>query len=304
MLQKISLLLMTLTSIACSQAPKATAPQYTIDWVTRYEKIFNEHLSHLKDQPDLTYLEIGVFEGRSLIWMLENILTHKSSRAIGVDLFIGPTYEITKKNLRATGLMSKTTLLKGYSDEILKGLPKSTKLDLIYIDGSHLAKDVILDGFLSFQFLKEGGILIFDDYKLGTWEDPMSWHAEGGLTPRLAVNTFITAHADSLDILHKDDLVILKRKPNPCLSRPIESWRAGNVFNLCTVLKNKIYVWSQKTFYDHNWKNPIKIGQREHKVMEPYLNSREPGEVKFTPDPKLLKNKEFLELIQKVGLEI
>ena len=46
-------------------------------------------LKDFKDKPNLRYLEIGVFEGRSLLWMLENILTHPSSAATAIDMFPG-----------------------------------------------------------------------------------------------------------------------------------------------------------------------------------------------------------------------
>jgi predicted O-methyltransferase YrrM len=36
--------------------------------------------------------------------------------------------------------------------------------DLIYVDASHYAVDVLTDAVLSFKLLKAGGILIFDDY--------------------------------------------------------------------------------------------------------------------------------------------
>lgn len=36
--------------------------------------------------------------------------------------------------------------------------------DLIYIDGSHRAADVLIDAVMSFQLLRIGGMMIFDDY--------------------------------------------------------------------------------------------------------------------------------------------
>ena len=38
------------------------------------------------------------------------------------------------------------------------------KFDLIYIDGSHYAKDVYEDAINSFKILNKGGFLIFDDF--------------------------------------------------------------------------------------------------------------------------------------------
>ena len=39
-----------------------------------------------------------------------------------------------------------------------------TPFDLIYIDGSHTAADVLTDAVLAFQLLRVGGVMIFDDY--------------------------------------------------------------------------------------------------------------------------------------------
>ena len=36
--------------------------------------------------------------------------------------------------------------------------------DLIYIDGSHFFNDVLIDAIKSFELLKKGGIIIFDDF--------------------------------------------------------------------------------------------------------------------------------------------
>ncbi len=44
---------------------------------------------------------------------------------------------------------------------------KRNKFDFIYVDASHKAIDVLHDGVMSFQILKPGGSIIFDDYKWG-----------------------------------------------------------------------------------------------------------------------------------------
>ena len=66
---------------------KKEAPKFTYDWVSDIEETWEKVFSPFKGREGLRYLEVGVFEGRSLIWMFENILTHKSCRAVGVDNF-------------------------------------------------------------------------------------------------------------------------------------------------------------------------------------------------------------------------
>ena len=44
------------------------------------------------------------------------------------------------------------------------------RFDLIYVDASHLALDVVVDASLSWQLLCGGGVVIFDDYR---WSSPL-----------------------------------------------------------------------------------------------------------------------------------
>ena len=42
-------------------------------------------------------------------------------------------------------------------------LDEDQKFDVIYVDGSHFADDVLTDGINAWRLLKQGGIMIFDD---------------------------------------------------------------------------------------------------------------------------------------------
>ena len=60
----------------------------------------------------------------------------------------------------------KTTTIVGDSRVILPQLLfRDHKFDLIYIDGSHESADVLSDSLFSYNLLKPGGVLIFDDYE-------------------------------------------------------------------------------------------------------------------------------------------
>lgn len=37
--------------------------------------------------------------------------------------------------------------------------------DLVYIDGSHLRLDVLSDASMAWRLLREGGVMVFDDYE-------------------------------------------------------------------------------------------------------------------------------------------
>src|SRR5262249_23285982 len=135
--------------------------------------VWDKALARYKGKPGVNYLEVGIFEGQSLLWMIEHVLTHPTARATGIDPFADPFY--TRKsstykqtfysNLKASGYEEKARIIEGYSQTELRKLPLES-FDIIYIDGSHDAADVLEDGMLSWRLLKDGGVLIFDDYRL------------------------------------------------------------------------------------------------------------------------------------------
>jgi hypothetical protein len=59
--------------------------------------------------------------------------------------------------------------------------------DMIYIDGSHIAKDVLRDAVCAFDYLKKGGVMVFDDYDWLAIDDPT-----GKQRPRLAIDAWST----------------------------------------------------------------------------------------------------------------
>ena len=52
----------------------------------------------------------------------------------------------------------------------------SGAFDFIYIDGSHMRVDVLLDAVLAWQLLKPGGIMALDDYEWNEYRDNMVCH--------------------------------------------------------------------------------------------------------------------------------
>jgi predicted O-methyltransferase YrrM len=76
-------------------------------------------------------------------------------------------------------------VLEERSDEGLMRLlqEKQEPFDFIYVDGSHMAFDVLGDLILSFKLLKIGGLCICDDYLWEGQSDPRH-------TPKMAVDSF------------------------------------------------------------------------------------------------------------------
>ncbi|MCM8775657.1 MAG: class I SAM-dependent methyltransferase, partial [Candidatus Omnitrophica bacterium] len=172
----IVLLIIYEVAFFCTSVPLADEPtqsnaapshskkyNFSTDWFTRDIPIWDKTLQPLKGQPYLHYLEVGVFEGRSFIWVLENILTHPTCEATAVDIFPAGLKERFLVNIKQSGSENKVTVLTGESQIVLRDLPHES-FDIIYIDGSHRADDVLIDAVLSWRLLKDGGFIIFDDY--------------------------------------------------------------------------------------------------------------------------------------------
>src|SRR5262249_49943657 len=115
---------------------------FTTDWFSWNIPVWEKVLAPYRDKPGVHYLEIGAYEGRSLLWMLEHILTHPASRATAVDIFDGPYESRYRANVERTHVAERVTTIKGTSQVELRRLPPKT-FDIIYIDGSHNKDDVL-----------------------------------------------------------------------------------------------------------------------------------------------------------------
>jgi len=191
---------------AQSKSEKHYQKEYNFsdDWFTGRLPTWKRILRRFKGKSNLQYLEIGVYEGRSIIWMLENILTHPTSKATGIDTFPGQLKQRFLDNLKLGGFVDRVNLIQGKSQIELRRLPLNT-YDIIYIDGSHLAKDVLTDAALSWDLLKDDGILIFDDYK---WmlDRPVQ------LRPKSAIDSFLVCFGGCCEVVHRGYQMIVKKQ--------------------------------------------------------------------------------------------
>lgn len=188
--------------------------EFQTDWFSRYIPLWEQVLGHLEDQPALNFLEVGSFEGRSAIWLLENILSHPTARITCIDHFQGSmedeilgidsshSEEAFRSNIEKGRFSEKVTVMKGESRRMLKQLPEGT-FDFIYIDGSHVAPDVLTDAILSFYLLKRDGILCFDDYYWEEVPDELD-------RPRIAIKAFLEIFQRDIELIHKGEQVFVR----------------------------------------------------------------------------------------------
>lgn len=169
-----------------------------------------ELLAGFVGQP-VVALEIGCWEGRTTVWLLENILTHPQARIICIDPFAPypeaedfdyPMEDILRRFRANIALYShKVTFCKARSDEVL---PLSIEVDIAYIDGSHEARDVFKDASRVWKMLTPGGVMILDDYGWATYSDPIR-------TPKAGVDEFMRRHVGEYNVLDKGYQVALEK---------------------------------------------------------------------------------------------
>lgn len=130
-----------------------------------------ENLANTFEKDDLTYVEIGTFEGGSLSLMMQN---KKIKNLISIDpLCIAGQEENLKKNTVKFNIHgSNVQHIKRYSyDEaifpILDTLPNG--IDILFIDGDHQYQPVINDFNLYYKYVNKGGYIVFDDYQDYRW---------------------------------------------------------------------------------------------------------------------------------------
>ena len=178
------------------------------DWFSQHIPNWEHWITPLNNtiQGRPQILEIGSAEGRSALWLLNNL---KDSDIVCVDPFTVDSFldagiDNTLVNRTAANFFENTkafansrlTYINGTSWEALMHLHMSEdSFDVIYIDGSHAALDVLKDIVLAWELLKSGGVMVLDDYQ---------WTAPSGRlldTPRLAIDSFLQVYQGGYTVL-------------------------------------------------------------------------------------------------------
>lgn len=180
--------------------------EYSVDWFSNNIPTW----SQLLDQTRPTkVLEIGSFEGRSTCFLIDYLAKNSDIEIHCIDTWEGGIEH--KEGGVAPQIMSdvetrfhhnvniaiknspnkiKLELHKGFSDIKLSNLISSgfiNYFDLVYIDGSHQAPDVLIDAVLSFKLVKVGGLMFFDDY---LWEEALPGGTDLLRCPKPAIDAF------------------------------------------------------------------------------------------------------------------
>jgi predicted O-methyltransferase YrrM len=195
---------------------------YTGDWFSHNINEWNNYKTLFYNRTNIHCLEVGSYEGRSAIYMAENYCNGEGSYVDALDTWVGsiehnPTeknnlFERFTHNTEKYTSINKINVYRDFSSNTLIKLVQEQheglreKYDVIYVDGSHIAKDVLMDSVLSWELLKIGGVMIFDDYSWDRYSDP-------ALNPRITIDGFLDIYSGMYLLMHKTFQVhIIKAK--------------------------------------------------------------------------------------------
>ena len=190
--------------------------EFTKNWFDWSPPIWTQLIPLLPERKN--FLEIGSFEGRSTVWTAENMM-EDGGEIVCIDTWEGGMEHVHGEMVGAEGRFDKNMALlkekfpergvnkqKGLSTTWLPTLRhENCTFDFIYIDGSHVAKDVITDACMSWPMLKISGFMVFDDYL---------WKPQG-LTamdrPKIAIDAFTNMFENELEVVHVGYQLVVRK---------------------------------------------------------------------------------------------
>lgn len=181
--------------------------QFTVDWFSYNIPTWQALVPPLAPR---RIIEIGCFEGRATTWLIEQCARVQPIELHCVDTWQGGEEFASVNadgrllsaaearfdhNVAAAIARAPHEVLynkhKARSNQALVEILASGEFggyDLIYIDGSHLASDVLSDAVLAFELLRVGGLMIFDDY---LWCMQADGSQDSLFMPKPAIDAFI-----------------------------------------------------------------------------------------------------------------
>jgi Methyltransferase domain len=190
--------------------------ELTTNWAAEHYHLWAAILAPWRNEP-VRILEVGSWEGRSALFFL-NYLPRSS--LVCVDTFAGSiehrAWPPEQQHEQLSGIERRfDSNLAQFAGRVEKRKEDSLaalgtlgierrKFDLIYIDGSHLARDVYRDGMLAWPLVRRGGIMIFDDYQRQQGPET-DW-------PHIGIDAFLDATKGGYEELHRGRQIAI-RKP-------------------------------------------------------------------------------------------
>ena len=248
---------------------------------------WDKNLLHFKGKP-IKILEIGVYKGQAMEKFAQVFLeANKDAEYYGLDTWEGsPEYvEIDFKEIEKQAIErrerskanSRIHFIKKMStDGLIELINKKIFFDIIFIDASHVAKDVLTDAVMAIKILNIDGIIIFDDYLWNKLKPDI-------FTPKPAIDSFLYIFSDELNLLYKGYQLICKRvKPK-----------------FKELKQDKTIIEGLLTLIDNYWKN---YDVKKHEILF-HLDKLPKLNAKFNKSDLILRMVPDIELFFNLSLD-
>ena len=197
--------------------------RFTNNWFDKHTGIWSQMLDHYRPSK---VLEVGSYEGKSTTFMIDNLAKNGNLTLHCVDSWEGGIEhgdqgcfdtnqafikgmdevecrfnENVSKAIGSAANQVDLVIHKGLSSQELPKLVSggmSGYFDLVYIDGSHQAEDVLLDAVMAYQLTVKGGLIVFDDY---TWQESLPGGPDPLRCPKIAIDSFTNIYSKSIKVL-------------------------------------------------------------------------------------------------------
>jgi len=194
--------------------------QFTKDWFSWAPEVWSQLTPMLSGTAGhRQFLEIGSFEGRSSIWIAENMMqeddilrcidTWEGGEEHGEENMSEVEERFRHNLIVATEKLPRRRIIqqKGTSvRELARWLTTDNQhFDFIYIDGSHRAPDVLTDACMAWPLLKIEGFMVFDDYAWGNPRDALH-------RPKIAIDAFTNIFGETAEIIHVGYQLVVRKK--------------------------------------------------------------------------------------------
>ena len=177
-------------------------------WFLNNYKIIGSFLPIDRNE-NFNYLEIGSFEGLSSLFILSY---WKNANVTCVDTwetskdesqFLDFNFQTVEKKFDTNLKDFSFRKIKNTSEIAFKELKQRDSFDYIYIDGSHNGIDIYNDALASFNILKVGGIIIFDDIT--------NIYQEIEMQPHDAFEKFYSLYKRKIKILYLKNIAVTEK---------------------------------------------------------------------------------------------
>lgn len=181
--------------------------EFTQHWFQWGEQVWPQLIPYMAGRKGC--LEIGSFEGRATVWMAENILEGQSYITCidtwqggeeHADLDMGSVEKRFDHNMNVLKAKYPNLYIDKMKFKSTKALAhlldrRISTYDFIYVDGSHVAQDVLTDACMAWPLLNKGGLMVFDDYLWGNPANPLH-------NPKMAIDAFVTMFGEQIQVMH------------------------------------------------------------------------------------------------------